>query len=144
MSNADGLARLHEFLKDPIRRRILLKLSELGKLSFDDLMKELKIDDQEQVHDQLSDLDGLVTRTNDDSKLYVLTEDGHYAVEELIAFSEIESDNYRKSLDKNGEPKKAWYATDLKSVVVKFAIMISILTILYLLAVYFHFKWSIP
>jgi len=36
-----------------LRQKILLKLGEHDSSSFDDLMKELKIDDQQELHSQL-------------------------------------------------------------------------------------------
>jgi len=112
MSNADRLARLHEFLKDSVRQEILLKLGEHDKLSFDELMKELKIDDQKELYDELKNLDSLVTKVKDDEyslpkkgvsemlgEQYMLTEEGHDALDEMIAYPELESDNYRNGFD---------------------------------------------
>jgi hypothetical protein len=73
-NNADKLAPLHEILKDPLRQKILLKLGEQNGLSFEDLMKELKIDDQQEVHSQLKILGDLVTKAEDDE--YLLSEQG--------------------------------------------------------------------
>jgi hypothetical protein len=107
-NNADKLAPLHEILKDPLRQKILLKLSEHDGLNFEDLMKELKIDDQQEAHSQLKILGDLITKAEDDYLLseqgvskspsgqYRLTEKGHDAVDEMIVFPEIESDNYRQ------------------------------------------------
>jgi hypothetical protein len=58
----DRLARWHEFLKDPIRQKILLKLGQQDKLSFDELMKDLKIDDQMKLYNELQILRDLVTK----------------------------------------------------------------------------------
>lgn len=89
----DRLAELHELLKNPIRQKILLKLGEYDRLSFEDLMKELKMDNPQELHSQLEILSDLVTKTEDDEYLlneqgvskrpggqYVLTEKGHNAV----------------------------------------------------------------
>ncbi len=55
MSDTDKLAQWHEILKDPTRQKILLKLGEHDKLSFDELVKELKIDDQEELYERIAD-----------------------------------------------------------------------------------------
>ena len=99
MNEADRLARWREFLKDPIRRKILLKLGQYDKLSFDQLMKNLKIDDQMQLYNELQILRDLVTKattenyqfqqevgSEDISDRYVLTEEGHDVVDWMIAF----------------------------------------------------------
>jgi hypothetical protein len=106
----DRLAELHELLKNPIRQKILLKLGEYDRLSFEDLMKELKMDNPQELHSQLEILSDLVTKAEDDDYLlneqgfskrpggqYVLTEKGHNAVDELIFFPEIKFDNYKKN-----------------------------------------------
>jgi hypothetical protein len=120
MSEDDKLARWHELLKDPVRQKILLKIGKHDKLSFDELLKELKIDDQKELYDELQVLDELVTKVKDEnyslpkedalktpSDQYMLTEEGHDAIDDMIAFPEIESDNYNeKMFDKNGLPKQ--------------------------------------
>ena len=73
MSN-DKLAELHEFLKNPIRQKILLKLGEHDRLSFEDLMNELKMDNPQELHSQLEILSDLVTKAEDDE--YLLSEQG--------------------------------------------------------------------
>ena len=57
-----------------MRQKILLKLGERDGFSFEDLMKELKIDDQQEVHSQLKILGDLVTKAEDDE--YLLSEQG--------------------------------------------------------------------
>ncbi len=107
---ADKLASLHEILKDPLRQKILLKLGEHDSIGFDELMKELKIDDEEEVYDQLKILGDLVTKKEEEylfnkqgvsKKLggqYALTGKGHDAVDEMIEFPEIEAENYKDKL----------------------------------------------
>lgn len=108
----DKLSELHELVKDPFSQKILLNLGEHDGLSFDDLLKELKIDNQEELHKQLQILGDLVAKTEDDnyllseqgvskspSGLYKLTEKGHDAVDEMIAFPEIESKNYKAEVN---------------------------------------------
>jgi hypothetical protein len=152
MSEAERLARWHELLKDPLRQKILLKLGEHDKLSFDELLKELKIDDQEELYDQLQVLGDLVTKVKDDQYLlpqkgvsqvfgdqYMLTEEGHDALDELIAYPEIESDNYKEIFDKNGLPKPN-FAKSNQRVMVFLSIMIVATVIVFLIAFYFHWK----
>jgi hypothetical protein len=99
MTEADRLARWHEILKDPIRQKILLKLGQYDKLSFDELMKDLKIDDQMRLYNELQILHDLVTKAKDEnyqfqqefgsediSERYMLTEEGHDVVDWMIAF----------------------------------------------------------
>jgi DNA-binding HxlR family transcriptional regulator len=112
-NNADKLAPLHELLKDPIRQKILLFLGEHNGVSFDDLMKHLKIVNPEELGSQLKLLGDLVTKKEDDeyslteqgvskrpSGQYMLTEKGHDAVDEMIAFPEIESKNYKEEVNR--------------------------------------------
>ncbi len=152
MSEADRLARWHEFLKDPLRQKILLKLGEHDKLSFDELMKELKIDDQEELYDELQVLGDLVAKVKDDeyslpkegdlktlSDQYMLTEEGHDLVDEMVAFPEIESDNYNEMLDKDGQLKPN-FAKSNQRVIAFLSIMIVATIIIFLIAFYFHWK----
>ena len=117
----DNLAELHEFLKDPIRQKILLKLGEYDRLSFEDLKKELKIDNPQELHSQLEILGDLVTKAEDDEYLlseqgvskrpggkYALIEKGHDAVDELIFFPEIKADNYKEKIDQKFHSKRAY------------------------------------
>jgi hypothetical protein len=110
----DKLAELHEFLKDPIRQKILLKLGEYDSLTFEELLEKLKIDDSQELLRQLKVLDDLVKVTEDSYSLteegvskkpsgrYMLTERGHDAIEEMIDFPELESENYKKFFGKSG------------------------------------------
>ena len=99
MTEADRLARWREFLKDPIRQKILLNLGQQDELSFDELIKDLKIDDQMQLYNELQILRDLVTKvkpenhqfqqevgSEDISERYVLTDEGHDVVDWMIAF----------------------------------------------------------
>jgi hypothetical protein len=153
MSETGRLARWHEILKDPIRQKILLKLGEHDKLSFDELIKELKTDDQEELYNELQILGDLVTKAKDEdyspskegvlktfSDQYMLTEEGHNAVDEMIAFPEIESDNYNNTLDKDGKPKqKSWMPMIPNWEILFFtAIVIATAIIVVLLLWYFH------
>ena len=118
--SADKLDQLHEILKDPLRQKILLKLGEHRGLSFDELMKELKIDNREEVDNQLNVLGDLVSQTKDDEYLlseqgvskkpggrYKLTERGQDAINEMIAFPEIKSENYKEEVNRKYFSQKA-------------------------------------
>jgi hypothetical protein len=154
MSEADKLARWHELLKAPVRRKILLKLGEHDKLSFDELLKELKIEDQEELYSELQVLAELVTKVKDDdysppkedalktfSDQYMLTEEGHDAVDEMIAFPEIESDNYNEEMfDKNGQPKQNFSSSRNQQTIVFLVILIVAIIIIFLIVSYFHVK----
>ena len=71
--SADLSASLHEILKEPLRRKILLKLGEHDGLSFEDLTKELKTEAAEDIRKQLEFLGDLVKESEDE---YVLSEQG--------------------------------------------------------------------
>jgi hypothetical protein len=127
----DKLAELHEFLKNPIRQKILLKLGEYDRLSFEDLIKELKIDNPQELNSQLEILGDLVTKAEDDEYLlsehgvskrpggqYELTEKGHDAVDELIFFPEIKADNYKEKIDKKFHSKRAYRRNKLVFILV--------------------------
>jgi hypothetical protein len=119
--SADSLAiaRLHELVKDPVRQKILLKLGESEDLSLDALLRELKMDDQQEVLNQLTLLGDLVSKTEDDYSLseqgvtkraggqYKLTEKGIAAVSEMIAYPEIASENYQEKIEKNFHSEQA-------------------------------------
>jgi hypothetical protein len=64
--SADRLARLNEILKEPLRQRILLQLGQHDRLTFDSLMKNLKIEDPQELSNQLTILWDLVAKVKDD------------------------------------------------------------------------------
>ena len=114
------VAELHEFLKDPLRREILLKLGRHDGISLDELLKELKTSDPQEVLRQLKLLGDLVTKTEDDQYSlteqgvsrkaggqYKLNEKGFDAVNEMIAFPEIESANYKEKVDEKFHSKRS-------------------------------------
>jgi DNA-binding HxlR family transcriptional regulator len=105
--NDDELARLHEILKEPLHQKILLQLGEHGHLTFDDLITNLKIEDTQELSYQLNTLEKLtmggehlVTKQAD--LQYSLTEKGHYVLDEMIAFPELESDGYKQKIRTSG------------------------------------------
>lgn len=116
--SADNLAQLHELVKDPVRQKILLLLSKHDR-SFDDMMKHLKIESPEELRYQLKVLADLVTIEDDDYSLteigvskraggqYALTDKGHAAVDEMIAFPEITLENYKQIANKKFFSKSA-------------------------------------
>ncbi len=103
----DRLAQLHEILKDTLSRKILLQLGEHGHLTFDDLIKNLNIEDTQELSYQLNTLEKLAI---DGENLiikqadlqYSLTEMGHYVLDEMIAFPELGSNGYTKKIRKSG------------------------------------------
>jgi hypothetical protein len=107
----DNLAELNNLLKDPIRQNILLKLRRYDRLSFEDLMEKLDLDEQQELHSQLNVLRDLVTEVEDTFLLteqgvskrpggqYILTEKGIDAVNELVCFPEIKSEKYREKIN---------------------------------------------
>jgi len=118
--SADKLDQLHEILKEPFRKKILLKLGEHNGLSFDELMKELKMDNREEVGTQLNVLGDLVSKTEYDEYLlseqgvskkpggkYRLTEKGQDAVNEMVALPEIKSENYKEEINRKYFSQKA-------------------------------------
>ncbi len=105
--NDEKLVQLHEILKEPLRQKILLQLGEHGHLTFDDLMTNLKIDDAQELTYQLNTLEKL---TIDEEHLiseqadsqFSLTDKGHFVLDEMIAFPELELDSYRQKFGKSG------------------------------------------
>ena len=127
----DNLAVLHELVKDPVREKMLLKLGENERLSFDGLKEYLKNVTAEELQRQLRILDDLVMQAQDDEYLltesgvskrpggqYMLTEKGHNAVYQMIAFPEIKSENYREIVDKKFFSKKALIRRKLVYIIV--------------------------
>lgn len=118
--NGDRLAELHNVLEQPLRCKILPKLSEQDSLTFDDLTKNLKTDDPQELSSQLAVLESLtvegehlISKQSDSS--YQLTEMGHYVLDEMIAFPELESDSYKEKLlgaanpSKQPNPQPKWF-----------------------------------
>ncbi len=70
----------------------------------------------------------------------MLTEEGHDAVDEMIAFPEIESNTYNNTLDKDGKPKqKSWIPTIPNWQITVFAaIVIAAAIITGLILLHFH------
>ena len=118
----DKLAELHEILKDPVRQKILLKLGEHNGLTLDELIKELKVDNQQDVLSQLSVLSDLVFKAEEDEEYrlteqgvtkkaggqYQLTEKGLDAVNELIVYPEIKADDYKQKIDEKFHSPQAY------------------------------------
>ena len=116
----DKLSQLHKVLKEPLRQKILLQLGNHKRLTFNDLIKNLRVYNTEEISQQLSILldltveeEHLVSKANE----FELTEKGHYVLDEMIAFPELESDNYREkflgetnqlSTRSNSKPK--WFS----------------------------------
>ncbi len=116
----DNLAKLNALLKDPVRRKILLKLSSHEHLSFEDLKGQLKTVNAEELEKQLKILADLVTQSRDDEFLlteagvskrpggqYTLTEKGRDAVDEMLAFPEITAENYTEKVTQQYFSKNA-------------------------------------
>lgn len=103
----DGLTRLHDIVKDILSQKVLLQLGEHGHLSFDDLISNLKIKDAQELSYQLNTLekftiDGEHLVTKQPDLQYSLTEKGHYVLDEMIAFPELESEDYSQKIRKSG------------------------------------------
>jgi VIT1/CCC1 family predicted Fe2+/Mn2+ transporter len=106
----DRLARMHDILKEPIRQKILLQLGEHDHLSFNDLIRNLKIKDLKELSTQLKTLGNLITETKNTNytseqdiskkpdEQYKLTEKGQSILNEMLAFPELESDSYKEKL----------------------------------------------
>jgi hypothetical protein len=117
--SSEKLSELHEILKEPLRRKILLELGRHDGVSLDVLVAELKVGDSQEVLSQLKILGNLVSITEAEfilneqgvtkkaGGLYKLTERGYYAVNELIAFPELQSDNYAERVEKKFFSKRA-------------------------------------
>jgi hypothetical protein len=130
---------------------ILLKLGQNDRLSLNELEKTLRKIDRQQLYDQLKILNGLVTKTKandliptedkgfqDFSDKYMLTEEGHDAVDWLIVFPELKNDNYPEKLEyKDGQPKME--TSNVKYWIISAIIIIVSLFSLYLLWLIFHF-----
>jgi hypothetical protein len=84
-------------------------------------MTELKVDDQQEVLNQLKALGDLVSKTEEDeysltergvsvkaSGQYQLTEKGHDSVSDMIAYPEIKADNYKEKIEEKFHSKQAY------------------------------------
>jgi hypothetical protein len=113
--NADKLAELNEILKQPLRQKILLQLGQHDSLTFEELLKNLKIQDLQELSNQIEILGDLIGKTNSEtspikpeqsenlSEEYALTEKGHDALDAMIAYPEL------KSMDYPQKPKPKWF-----------------------------------
>jgi predicted ArsR family transcriptional regulator len=110
--NDSKLARLPEVLKDPVRQKILLLLGEHDRLIFKELLEKLEIHDKEELKNQLKVLRALVKRVKEHEYFengvlikpplkYVLTDQGHFFLDEMIAFPELKFDDYKERLPAN-------------------------------------------
>jgi predicted transcriptional regulator len=107
------LSELHELVKDPLRQKILMKLGEHNGLTINELIRELKVDDQQVVLSQLEVLGDLISKTAEDEEYslteqgvtkkrggqYRLSEKGKDAVSQMIIYPEIETDYYKQKID---------------------------------------------
>ncbi len=111
MAEADKFVRWYALLDSPIRQKILLKLGEYDKLSFDELLKEVKIDDQMQLYSELRILVDLVTKakdnvvyrqevySNDISEKYMLTDEGHDVLDWMLYYPELAINKPKRQLE---------------------------------------------
>ncbi len=97
----DKLSQLHEVVKESLRQKILLQLGEHERLTLDDLIKNLRAYNIQELSNQLNILGQLTVEGEHlvvakQANQYELTEKGHYVLDEMIAFPELESDNYKE------------------------------------------------
>jgi hypothetical protein len=96
----DKLSQLHQVLKEPLRQKILLQLGNHKRLTLNDLIKNLRAYNIEEISQQLDILLELTVEgehlVSNQANDYELTEKGHFVLDEMIAFPELESDNYRE------------------------------------------------
>ena len=60
--NADRLAELNKILSQPLRQKILLQLGQYDSLIFESLLKNLKIEDPQELSNQIQILGDLLER----------------------------------------------------------------------------------
>ena len=112
----DRLSQIHEVLKDPIRQKILLQLGEHECLTLYDLTENLRAYDIQELSNQLNMLRQLTVEgenlVSNLANKYELTEKGHYVLDEMIAFPELGSDNYREKFlgeTNQSKAKPKWF-----------------------------------
>jgi hypothetical protein len=109
--NADRLAELNKILSQPLRQKILLQLGQYDSLTFESLLKNLKIEDPQELSNQMQILCDLLERKNEQehssieqehleksNEKYVLTEKGHDVLYAMISFPELKSKYYKQKL----------------------------------------------
>lgn len=107
----DSLAQMHEALREPLRQKILLKLGEHASLGLDDLVKGLNYEDSKELSYQLGILERLsvegehLLSMQPDGK-YSLTAKGHYVLEDMIIYPELESESYREDFGKTARSNR--------------------------------------
>jgi DNA-binding transcriptional ArsR family regulator len=113
------LEELHEYLKEPLRRKILLKLGAHKAMDLDELTKQLKDYDKREVLFQLDVLGDLILKTEDHYAVtdqgvlrktggkYTLTEKGYSVVRQMIAYPEIIGEDYREKVHEKFRSKQA-------------------------------------
>ena len=63
--NADRLAELNKILSQPLRQKILLQLGQYDSLTFESLLKNFKIEDPQELSNQIQILGDLLERKNE-------------------------------------------------------------------------------
>jgi hypothetical protein len=134
----DKLSQLHEVLKEPLRQKILLQLGQHECLTLDDLTKNLRAYDIQELSNQLSILGRLKVEgeylISNQADEYELTEKGHYVLDEMIAFPELLSDNYRDKIlgeinqsSNQSKAKPKWFTPYWIAIIVSTTILLGII-----------------
>jgi MFS family permease len=124
--SAKKRAEFHEILKEPRRQKILLQLGQHDYLSFDSLLKNLKITDPRNLENQLSNLGDLLEKKyladerGVEVLMYALTEKGHEVAHALIAFPELAAQDY------NALSKPKWFTPYWVALFVVTAIVVGV------------------
>jgi hypothetical protein len=129
--NADRLAELHEVLKEPLRQKILLQLGQHDVLSFETLAKNLRIEDPQELNDQIKILSNLLEEKylpdpkGSDVAVYALTEEGHEVLDAMIMFPELTSKDYLV------KPKPKWFTPYWIALFLSTAIIVGVLPLVF-------------
>ena len=115
----NGVASLHNILKDETRRKMVLLLNEKGHLSYTDFMRELEISNTGRLNYHLKVLNDLILKREDGQ--YVLSEKGKLAWCLLLEFTEK---NTQPSQIKPRWRRLFWTATSTLTVLITIANLI--------------------
>jgi DNA-binding HxlR family transcriptional regulator len=112
--STDKIVKLHKVVKEPLRQKILLQLGLHKKMTFNDLMKSLEIQDSQELRNQLNILEKMIIEgkhlvIKQANSSYRLTEKGQYVLDKMITYPQLRSDSYPKLHSNIPKPKPIWF-----------------------------------
>jgi hypothetical protein len=110
IENIKRITKLHEMVKEPLRREILLQLRQRKNMNLNAIAKRLNIQDVQELSVQLNILEKMTIENEriiikQTDGTYCLTEKGHYALDKMITFPQLRSDDYQLLYSNISKPR---------------------------------------